>query len=61
MVAWVRALLARTGALDYARSVAQGLAGAALFEFDQYFSAIPHSRDRRFMRGLLTWAMERSH
>jgi geranylgeranyl diphosphate synthase type II len=60
-VAWVRALLARTGAMEHARTVARALAGAALFEFDEYFADTPDGRDLRFMRGLLTWVMQRSH
>ena len=60
-VARVRALLQRTGAIDHARAVARGLAGAALYEFDQYFEDVPDSRDLRFMRSLVTWVLERSH
>ena len=60
-VARVRALLARTGAIEHARTVATGLAGAALYEFDQYFAGIRESRDLDFMRSLLTWVMERSY
>ncbi len=60
-VAWVRTLLERSGGMDHARTVARGLGGAALFEFDQYFADVADSRDVRFMRGLLTWAMQRSH
>ena len=39
-VARVRALLEHTGAMKHARTVARGLAGAALCEFDQYFAGI---------------------
>jgi geranylgeranyl diphosphate synthase, type II len=60
-VAWVRELLDRSGALEHARAVARGLAGAALFEFDEYFADIPDSRDLRFMRNLLTWVLRRAH
>ena len=60
-VARVRAMLARTRALDHARDVARGLAGAALYEFDAYFEAFPPTRDLRFMRNLVTWVLERSH
>lgn len=60
-IAWVRALLERTGAMQYAKTVAQGLGGAALYEFDQYFANVPASRDLRFMRSLLTWVMQRTH
>jgi len=60
-VSWVKELLARSGAMDHARTIARGLAGAALFEFDAYFAHVPDSRDRRFMRSLLTWVLQRSH
>lgn len=60
-VAWIRELLERHGSIAYARSMALGLAGAALFEFDRYFADVPDSRDLRFMRDLLTWVMQRSH
>jgi geranylgeranyl diphosphate synthase type II len=60
-ITWIRDVFARTGALEHATSVAHGLAGAALYEFDQYFSGLPASRDLRFMRGLLTWVMQRVH
>jgi geranylgeranyl diphosphate synthase, type II len=60
-VAWVRKLLDRSGALEHARTVARGLAGAALFEFDEYFADVPDSRDLRFMRNLLTWVLRRAH
>jgi geranylgeranyl diphosphate synthase type II len=59
-VARVRALLNHTGAMDHARTVARGLAGAALYEFDQYFAGVPASRDLDFMRSLLTWVLQRS-
>jgi geranylgeranyl diphosphate synthase type II len=57
----VRALLVRTGALEHARAVARGLAGAALYEFDKYFADVPDSRDVRFIRSLVTWVLQRSH
>jgi geranylgeranyl diphosphate synthase type II len=60
-VAWVRELLDATGAMAHARDVARALSGAALYEFDCYFKAIPGSRDTRFIRSLLTWGMERPH
>jgi geranylgeranyl diphosphate synthase type II len=60
-VAHVRALMTHTGALEHARVVARALAGAALFEFDTYFAGFTDSRDLRFMRGLITWVMQRTH
>jgi geranylgeranyl diphosphate synthase type II len=60
-VAWVRRLMISTDAIDHARTVARGLAGAALYEFDAYFKSVPETRDLRFMRSLLTWVLQRSH
>jgi geranylgeranyl diphosphate synthase, type II len=60
-VAWVQAVLERTGALQHARTVAQALAGAALLEFDNYFAHIRENRDSRFIRGLIVWVMRRLH
>ena len=57
----IRTILVRTGALEHARNVARGLAGAALYEFDKYFADIGNSRDARFIRSLVTWVLERSH
>ena len=60
-VAWVRELLERSGALQYARTTAQALAGAALCEFDRYFAHVRETRDRQFMRGLIVWVLRRRH
>lgn len=60
-VAWIRALLDRTGAIEYARGVARAMGGAALYEFDKYFANVRQSRDRAFMRSLLVWVLQRSH
>ncbi|VTU28710.1 Octaprenyl-diphosphate synthase [Variovorax sp. PBL-H6] len=60
-IAWICGLLERSGAMDHARSVAHALGGAALYEFDQYCADLPASRDLRFIRGLLTWVMQRVH
>jgi geranylgeranyl diphosphate synthase type II len=60
-VAWMRSLIDRTGAMDHARSVAKGLAGAALYEFEQIFdaAATSRSRDARFIRSMITWVLNR--
>jgi geranylgeranyl diphosphate synthase, type II len=62
-LARILTLLRRTGAIAHARRVAQGLAGAALYEFDQYFAGagVQGGRDLDFIRSLLTWVLERSH
>jgi geranylgeranyl diphosphate synthase type II len=60
-VAEAHALLARTGALEHARTVGQALGGAALREFDRYFEAAPPGRDLKFIRSLMLWVLRRSH
>ena len=52
--------VARRKALDYARQVAQGLAGAAQYEFTQLYGNLPDSRDKRFLEALPTWVIERN-
>ena len=60
-VAWMRGLIDHTGAMEHARSVAKGLAGAALYEFEQIFddAATSASRDARFIRNMITWVLNR--
>ncbi len=54
------ALMERYGSLDYARKIGHGLAGAALHEFARIFGRLPPSRDKDFLRGLITWIFERT-
>jgi geranylgeranyl diphosphate synthase type II len=60
-VTWMRTLIDRSGAMDHARSVAKGLAGAALYEFEQIFDegATSRSRDAQFIRSMITWVLDR--
>jgi len=59
-VAWMRQLIDQRGSLDYAVAIARGLAGAALREFELIYADVPDSRDKAFIRGLVTWALERA-
>ena len=59
-VDWLRGAIERHGSIDYARTVAQGLAGAALHEFSIVYDALPPTRDKEFIAGLITWVFERS-
>ena len=59
-VSWVRKRMDHYSSLDYARQVAQGLAGAAQFEFDQLYGHLPESRDKQFLQALPTWVIERN-
>jgi geranylgeranyl diphosphate synthase, type II len=60
-VAWMRTLIDRSGAMEHARSVAKGLAGAALYEFEQIFDerTTSASRDAQFIRNMITWVLHR--
>jgi geranylgeranyl diphosphate synthase type II len=59
-VAWVRQLMDRYECMAYARRFAHALAGAALHEFDGIYGRVPDSRDKQFIRGLVTWVFERT-
>jgi geranylgeranyl diphosphate synthase type II len=59
-VSWVRQRMDAYGSLNYARQVAQGLAGAAQFEFDELYGRLPDSRDKRFLQALPAWVIERN-
>jgi geranylgeranyl diphosphate synthase type II len=59
-VAWIRGLMDTYDSVEYARRIAQGLAGAALHEYASTFDMLPDSRDKQFIRGLVTWVFERT-
>ena len=59
-VAWVRGLMDRYGSVEHARGIAHGLAGAALHEYAGIHDALPDTRDKQFIRGLVTWVFERT-
>jgi geranylgeranyl pyrophosphate synthase len=46
-------LLEAHGSIDYACAFADGLAGAALTEFDPALGSLPDSRDKAFLRSLV--------
>ena len=59
-VTWVLDRMAVYGCIDYARQVAQGLAGAAQYEFTGLYGHLPDSRDKRFLQALPVWVIERN-
>jgi geranylgeranyl diphosphate synthase type II len=59
-VRWVRGLMDRYGCIEYARRIAQGLAGAALHEYSLLYGALPDSRDKRFIQEMVSWVTERT-
>jgi len=48
------------GCIDYARSIAHALAGAALHEYAPLFGHLRDTRDRRFLEGVVRWVLERT-
>jgi geranylgeranyl diphosphate synthase, type II len=59
-VGWMRSLIDRYQSCEYARQIAQGLAGAAAHEFSLLGAALPDSRDKRFLEHMPTWVIERT-
>ena len=59
-VDWVRERMDHYGSVDYACGIAHGLAGAALHEYAEIYQDLPDSRDKQFIRGLVTWVFERT-
>lgn len=59
-VHWVRQLMDEYCCIEYARSIAHGLAGAALHEYTLLYASLPDSRDKQFIEGLVTWVFERT-
>jgi geranylgeranyl diphosphate synthase, type II len=59
-VDWVRTLMDKYECIEYARRFAHALAGAALHEFERIYRDVPDSRDKQFIRGLVTWVFERT-
>ncbi|HVK69001.1 MAG TPA: polyprenyl synthetase family protein [Polyangium sp.] len=59
-ITWVRERMDHYGCIEYAREVAQGLAGAASHEFSLLFGALPDSKDKRFIEALPRWVIERA-
>lgn len=57
-VEWLAELIARTGSIDYARTVAGALAGAAVHEFSLAYGHLPPSRDKSFIEGLTPWLFQ---
>jgi geranylgeranyl diphosphate synthase type II len=59
-VDWLRARIEAAKSIEYALAIARGLAGAALREFEEIYADRPDSRDKAFIRGLVTWTLERA-
>ena len=59
-VQWMRALIEKYEGAEYARRIAQELAGAALHEFGLLSAGLPDSRDKAFLEQMATWVIERT-
>jgi geranylgeranyl diphosphate synthase type II len=60
-VTWLLDIMTQTGAIDRAYVFSQSLAGAAIHEFSRLFKDLPDSRDKTFIRELITWTFRRDH
>ncbi|MBD2718424.1 polyprenyl synthetase family protein [Synechococcus sp. FACHB-909] len=59
-VAWLADLMVSKGSLDYARMVAESLAGAARHEFTRAYGHLPESEDKDFIEDLVPWVFNRA-
>jgi geranylgeranyl diphosphate synthase type II len=48
------------GSIPYAREIANGLAGAALYEGARLFSNLDNSPDKQFLEEIVPWVIERT-
>lgn len=58
-VRWVYRLMGKYDSIDYARSAARHLAGAALREFAVAYGALPDSEDRDLLHEIILYMIER--
>ncbi|MEM7520310.1 MAG: polyprenyl synthetase family protein [Pseudomonadota bacterium] len=60
-IEWLLERMQDIGAIENAQMLARGLAGAARQEFDALMGDLPDSKDKRFIRDLITWTFRRDH
>jgi geranylgeranyl diphosphate synthase, type II len=58
-VAAILELMHRYGSIDFAREFGLGIASAAADAFEDAFAGVPDSPERRFVRELIGWMLER--
>lgn len=58
-VKWMRSLIEKYDSAEYARRIANELAGAALHEFGLLSAGLPDSHDRSFLQQMPIWVIER--
>ena len=59
--AWILKLMRKYKSIDYARTTAKYMAGAALKEFYTIFSALPASKDKKFIEDLIIYMINRDY
>ncbi len=59
-VTWLRELMMKYDCIDYARRIANQLAGAALHEFTLLSEGLPDSREKQFLQQMPAWVIERN-
>ena len=60
-VEWILGRMHEINAIEKAQMFARGLAGAARREFSTLMGELPDSRDKTFIRDLITWTFRRDH
>ena len=58
-VRWVYQVMSKYDCIEFARSVARQLAGAAIFEFHKAYRTVPDSEDKRFLEQIVMYMIER--
>ncbi len=58
-VRWVYRVMSKYECIEFARSAARELAGAAMFEFYKAYGALPDSEDKRFLEQIVMYMIER--
>ncbi len=61
MALWMLQLMKKYHSIDYARSIAKYMAGAALKEFYTIFSKLPESKDKKFIENLIIYMINREY
>lgn len=58
-IQWLLGLMNKYGSIDYARSCARELAGAALYQYRSTYGDLPGSDDKRFIEEIVLYMIER--
>lgn len=59
-VSWLRKMMDEKGSITYATEIANGLAGAALYECSRLFADLEDSPDKQFLEEIVPWVIERN-